>query len=135
MVVRGVPHPLGLQVVVLGRDQHVEAVGRLDPPPVLRGVRRSDHRRLEQGRLAPILDHEVPGLAIRPVRSEGEEQPAPRLPGLRQRRRTGTMQGHRRDLDQEGVPGLALVRAQGREGGDGVGAQGGQDVEQVAVLV
>ena len=103
-----------LDPVVLGGDEDVEIVCRANRGP-MRIAAPCRHRRLHEGGLGHVLDHEPPGLVRRPVRGQPAQQVAPGLGIRHDRVVVGAVQRQGRELDAEAVPRCALVRPQERK--------------------
>ena len=103
-----------LDPMILGGDEDVEIVRRANRGPMRIGAPRR-HRRLHEGGLGHVLDHEPPGLVLCPVRGQPAQQVAPGLGIRHDRVVAGAVQRQGRELDAEAVPRCALVRPQERK--------------------
>ena len=102
--------------MVLGRDQHIQFVGRVDDALVVLLPLGGAGRGLHEGGFGDVVHHQLPGFVVREFRRQAAEQRQPLPAGGRRCGDIRPVHRHRAQLHQEGVPGVALVWPQGGEG-------------------
>ena len=122
----------GLEVVVLGRDQHIQRVGSVQQ--VVPGSRVfARHGRLQQ-RGSIGRRYQAPRGTVRVIGRQRQQGSSPiccRVPRLALLR---VVQCNGAQLHQEGVPRVALMGPQGRKIAHLVGCHGGQELGQAGAV-
>ena len=111
------------QIVVFGRDKHVQLVGGVDRLTVVKLRVQGANGGLHEGRLCSVVDDKVPGVAVGMTWRQPSKQFGPFLCAGRRLAYRGPFHCHRTELDKEGMPRVALMGPQPRERGDRVGHQ------------